>query len=66
MRVLHTKRQWKLSKLVILCMGLTSIAVIIGGILTGNVILIGAGAAGTFLMCGGALGLRERQHPSLV
>lgn len=66
MNVLHTKKRQKISKLVILFLGLTSVASLIGGIATGNVFLMGAGAAGAFLMCGAALGFQERTRPGLV
>lgn len=66
MRVIRIQKKRSIPKLVILCLGLTSVALLIGGLATGNVFLIGGGAAGLFLTCGGALGLRKREAPGLV
>ena len=66
MRVIRMQKKRIIPKLVILCIGLTSVAILIGGLVTGNVFLIGGGAAGLFLTCGGSLGLRRQEQPGLV
>jgi hypothetical protein len=66
MRVIRTKKRHSSSKLVILSLGLTSVALLIGGLVTGQVILIGAGAAGLFLTGGAFIGLRKPDRTGLV
>ncbi len=66
MRVIRTKKRLLSSKLVILSLGLTSVAFLIGGLITGQVILIGAGAAGLFLTGGACIGLRKPDRTGLV
>ena len=66
MRVLRMKKKTMFSKLVILSLGLTSVGILIGGFVTGNVFLIGAGAACLFMTCAGTLGIRRTPQAGLV
>jgi hypothetical protein len=66
MRVLRVEKKRILPKLLMATMAIISVGVVIGGIVSGNVILIGAGAAGVFLIGGAALNLKRNKHPYLV
>lgn len=66
MRVLRVQRKKVIPNLIMATLVLVSLGVVIGGAVTGNAILIGAGAAGIFLICGAAMNLRERTQAHLV
>lgn len=67
MRVIQRKSQKKLTTLVLLMMGITSGGILIAGGITGNPILLGAGAAGLLFVCVGSIGFKKTpQLPYIV
>jgi len=58
MRVIHQRKK-KYTTLVILLVGITSLGIAIGGAVSGNPILIGAGVAGFVLTCAMAVNLKK-------
>jgi hypothetical protein len=59
MRVIRVQKKKKMSKPVIAIFAFASLAVLAAGGILMNPILIGAGVAGLFLMCGAAVSLTK-------
>ena len=66
MRVLHSKKRWNYTKLVLLTLGITSLGIAIAGVVVGNPFLIGGGVAGVFLMGALLLNSKMPSRPDIV
>ncbi len=61
MRVIRVKKK-TMSKTILIAVGIASVVVLITGAVLFNPICLGAGAAGLFLSCGMAVGLKKPQQ----